>query len=394
MIVTLMTRLLQKDVKFEWSMKCQQSFDQLKALLTEAPIFVQLESGKEFVIYNDASLNSLDFVLMQEGKVIAYAFRQLKPHEKNYPTYDLELATIIFALKIWRHNLYELKAKLVFLQQICEAQNCDNDLQTKRIQFCQQVKAEHQVPSGLLQPVMIPKWKWDRVTMDFVSGLPLSPKKKYAIWVVVDRLTKSGHFIPVRTDYSLDKLVELYISDIVRLHWIPVSIISDRDLRFTSRFWKKLQEALGMSFIWSQMSNSIVLDELCEKKIHGVDLIRETEEQLKVIRDSLKAASDQQRSYANLKRKDIEFQISDKVFLEVSLWKKILRFGHKGKLSLRFIGPYEIIERIGPVAYRLALPSGLEKVTGVEEVTWESEEAMRKQYPNLFAGKIFGDVNP
>ncbi|KAA3466142.1 integrase [Gossypium australe] len=91
---------------------------------------------------------------------------------------------------------------------------------------------------------MIPEWKWDRVTMDFVSGLPLSSKKKDAIWVVFDRLTKSAHFIPVHTDFSLDRLVELYISEIVRLHGVPVSIILDRDPRFTLRFWKRLQEAL------------------------------------------------------------------------------------------------------------------------------------------------------
>ena len=116
---------------------------------------------------------------------------------------------------------------------------------------CQQVKAEHQVPTGLLQPIMIPEWKWDRVTMDFVSGLPLSASKKDAIWVVVDRLTKSAHFIPVRTDYSLDKLAELYVSQIVRLHGVPISIVSDRDPRFTSRFWKKLQEALGTKLHFS-----------------------------------------------------------------------------------------------------------------------------------------------
>ena len=78
--------------------------------------------------------------------------------------------------------------------------------------ICQQVKAEHQVPSGLLQPIMIPEWKWDRVTMDFVSGLPLTPSKKDAIWVIVDRLTKLAHFVPIRTDYLLDKLAELYVS--------------------------------------------------------------------------------------------------------------------------------------------------------------------------------------
>ena len=101
---------------------------------------------------------------------------------------------------------------------------------------CQQVKAEHQVPSSLLQPVMAPKWKWDRITMDFVTGLPLTPKKKDVVWVIVDKLKILAHFIPVRTDYSLDRLVDLYISEIVRLHRVPLSIISDRDPRFTSRF--------------------------------------------------------------------------------------------------------------------------------------------------------------
>ena len=107
------------------------------------------------------------------------------------------------------------------------------------------------MPSGLLQPVMVPKWKWDKVTMDFVTGLPLTPKKKDAIWVIVDKLTKTTHFIPVRTDYSLDRLANLYISEIVRLHGVPLSIISDRDPRFTSRFWKKLQEALGTKLSFS-----------------------------------------------------------------------------------------------------------------------------------------------
>ncbi|KAG8474271.1 hypothetical protein CXB51_033533 [Gossypium anomalum] len=106
MIATPMKKLLQKDVKFEWSEKCQKSFDQLKTYLTEAPVLVQLESGREFVIYSDASLLGLGCVLMQEGQVVAYASRQLKPHEKNYPTHDLELAAIVFALKIWRHYLF------------------------------------------------------------------------------------------------------------------------------------------------------------------------------------------------------------------------------------------------------------------------------------------------
>ena len=110
---------------------------------------------------------------------------------------------------------------------------------------CQKVKAERQVPSGLLQPIRILEWKWDQITMDFVVGLLVTGRKHDLVWVVVDRLTKSAHFLPVRTNYSLNKLAELYIREIVWLHGIPILIISDRDTRFTSRFWGKLQEALG-----------------------------------------------------------------------------------------------------------------------------------------------------
>ena len=95
---------------------------------------------------------------------------------------------------------------------------------------CQQVKAEYQVPSGLLNPLPIPHWKWDNITMDFVSGFPLTQKKHDSVWVIVDRLTKSTHFLPVRLDYSMDRLEEMYVNEIVRLHGIPISIVSDHDL--------------------------------------------------------------------------------------------------------------------------------------------------------------------
>ena len=109
---------------------------------------------------------------------------------------------------------------------------------------CQRVKVEHQVPIRLLNPLPIPQWKWDNITMDFVSGLPLTQHKHDSVWVIVDKLTKSAHFIPVRMDYSMDRLAELYVKEIVQLHGILLSIVSDRYPRFTSRFWKELQLAL------------------------------------------------------------------------------------------------------------------------------------------------------
>ena len=120
---------------------------------------------------------------------------------------------------------------------------------------CQQVKAEHQVPTSLLNPLPIPQWKWDNITMDFVSSFPLTEQKHDSVWVIVDKLTKSAYFIPVRMDYSMDRQAELYVEEIIRLHGVPLSIVSDRDPRFTSRFWKELQSALGTKLKFSTAFN-------------------------------------------------------------------------------------------------------------------------------------------
>ncbi|KAA3484162.1 reverse transcriptase [Gossypium australe] len=250
------------------------------------------------------------------------------------------------------------------------------------------VKAEHQVPFGLLKTIMILEWKWERVTMDFISGLSLMPRKKDVIWVVVDQLTKPAHFIHVRTDYSLDKLVELYLLEIVRLHCVPLLIIFDCDPRFTSKFWGKLHKALGTKLEFNTTFHPQPNGQL--EWIFGTNLICETEDKVRIIRDCFKAASDRQKLYADLKRKDTEFQVGEKVFLKVSPWKKVLRFDRKGKLSLRFIDPYEIIERIAWEVKELrnkkiSLVKVLWQRHSVEEATWEPEKTMEIQYPNLLS---------
>ena len=117
--------------------------------------------------------------------------------------------------------------------------------------ICQQVKIEHRVPAGKSQRILIPEWKWEQVTMDFVTGLPKTVKGYDEIWVIVDRLTKSAHFLPINKKYSLDKLASLYIKEIIRYHGVPVSIISDRDPRFTSKFRESLQKSLGTQLKFS-----------------------------------------------------------------------------------------------------------------------------------------------
>jgi hypothetical protein len=110
---------------------------------------------------------------------------------------------------------------------------------------CQLVKAEHKMCVGLLKPLEIPEWKWEHIIMDFVVGLPHTPRGKDAIWVVVDRLTKSAHFIPMKMTNSAEELVPLYMKEVLRLHGVPKSIVSDRNSKFVSKFWQSLHNALG-----------------------------------------------------------------------------------------------------------------------------------------------------
>ncbi|XP_075499251.1 uncharacterized protein LOC142537636 [Primulina tabacum] len=428
------------------------------------------------------------------GKVIAYACRQLKDYEKNYPTHDLELAALVFALKILRHYLYGEKCevftdhkslKYLFSQkelnmrqrssliqkpllldlqrseiamvdkgtiarlsalvirptlsdrirqeqpndkQLMElrskadekgntkfAMNTDDLLtwreahtvpysihqgSTKMYQdlrrlywwpgmksdiaksiseclTCQQVKIEHQRPAGTLQSLPIPQWKWEHITMDFVTGLPRTPKGYNSIWLIVDRLTKSSHFLPVKTTFTMNQYAEVYVAEI----------------------------------------------------------------------DRMKTAQTRQKSYADNRRRPLEFEVGDHVFIKIAPLKGVMRFRKKGKLSPRFIGPFEILDKIGERAYCLALPPDLDRVHNVfhvsmlrkyisnpshvlrheplylmpnltykevpiqildrkvkvlrnkeidiikilwrnqlvEEATWEPEEEMKQRYPELFA---------
>ncbi|KAM2390555.1 hypothetical protein ACFX1X_034280 [Malus domestica] len=120
-----------------------------------------------------------------------------------------------------------------------------------RCLICQQVKADRQRLGGLMQNLPIPIWKWEDITMDFVYGLSRTPSMYDGIWVIVDRLTKTAHFLPVQQTYSLEKLAKLFVDNIVRLHGVPVTIVSDRDPIFTSRFWKAFNATMGTQLLFS-----------------------------------------------------------------------------------------------------------------------------------------------
>ena len=116
---------------------------------------------------------------------------------------------------------------------------------------CQQVKAEHQRPAGLHQSLKIPMWKWESVTMDFLIGLPKTQKGYDSIWVVIDQLTKTAHFLPVKTTFTVAQYAQVYLDKIIPLHGVPLTIISDRGTQFTSHFWQSFQQALGTQLRFS-----------------------------------------------------------------------------------------------------------------------------------------------
>ncbi|GJR64602.1 putative reverse transcriptase domain-containing protein, partial [Tanacetum coccineum] len=206
----------------------------------------------------------------------------------------------------------------------------DIDEYVSRCLTCLKVKAKHQRPSGLLQQPKIPIWK-----MDFVTKLPRTSSGHDTIWVIVDRLTKYAHFLPMREDYKMERLARLYLNEIVARYGVPILIISYRDNRLTSSYHSSVR--------------CTPFEALYGRKCRSPILWAE-------IKDRLKAARDRQKRYADKRRKPLEFSVGDYVLLKVSPWKGVVRFRKKGKLAPRFFGPFEIIEKVGLVAYRLDLP--------------------------------------
>ncbi|GJV47945.1 putative reverse transcriptase domain-containing protein [Tanacetum coccineum] len=459
-----LTKLTQKNKKYEWRKEEEEAFQTLKKKLCSAPILALPEGTEDFMVYCDTSLKGYGAVLMQREKVIAYASRQLKVHEENYTTHDLELGAVVFALRLWRHYLYGTKC-VVFTdhkslryilnqkelnlrqrrwiellsdydceiryhpgkanvvadalsqkgrenplrvralmmtvhndlpKQIREAQgeamkrknvkaenlgrliksifefrpdrtccfeNCvwlprfgglrdlvmheshkskysihpgsDKMYQDLKLLYwwpnmkadiatyvskcltCAKVKAEHQKPSGLLQQPEIPVWKWEIITMDFMSGLP--------------RTQWDRHLPLVEFSYNNSYHTSIKAA--------PYEALHERKCR--------------SPVCWSEVGDS---------QLTGPELIRDTTEKIIQIKNRLLAARSRQKSYADRRLKPLEFEVGDMVLLKVLPWKGAVRFRKRGKLSTRYIGPFKIVARVGPVAYTLELPEELKGI--------------------------------
>ncbi|SPT20120.1 unnamed protein product [Triticum aestivum] len=204
---------------------------------------------------------------------------------------------------------------------------------------CRRVKAEHQRPAGLLQPLAIPEWKFDHIEMDFVTGFPKSKRGNDAIFVVIDKLTKVAHFLPY-AEFSYNNSFQA----------------SSGKAPFEILYGRKCRTPLN----WSETG---------ERQLLGNDLISEAEEMCKVIRENLKAAQSRQKSYYDSKHRDLAFEIGDHVYLRVSPMKGTRRFGIKGKLAPRYVGPFKIIGKRGDLAYQLELPPNFANVHDVFHVS-------------------------
>ncbi|GJX95321.1 putative reverse transcriptase domain-containing protein [Tanacetum coccineum] len=232
----------------------------------------------------------------------------------------------------------------------------------------------------LVQPV-IPVWKWENITMDFVIKLPKTTSAQNTIWVIIDRLTKSTHFLPMKEIDSMEKLTRQYLKEVVSRHGMPVLIISDRDSKFTSHFWKSLNEALGTQLDMSiayhpqtdgqsertiqtleDMLRACMIDFGKDARLTGLEIVRERTEKIIKINKRIQTARHRQKSYADRRRKPLEFEVGDKVMLKVSPWKGVIRFGKRGKLNPRYIRPFKILDKVGMLAYRLELPEQLSRV--------------------------------
>ncbi|GJV29419.1 putative reverse transcriptase domain-containing protein [Tanacetum coccineum] len=419
----LLIVLTQKSKTFDWGEEQENAFQTLKGKLCDAHVLAHHDGPEDFMVYCDASGLGLGCVLMQRGKVIAYPSRQLKIYEKNYTTHDLELELFSdYDCKIRYHpgkvNIVanalsrkeRVKPKRVqamnmslhssIKDMILAAQKEVRD-ESARLQKSLDEMIKHMSDGALyyMDRIWVPlkgdvrtlimdkshkskysvhpgadKMYYDLkgIAMDFVTKLPRTSNGHDTIWVIVDRLTKSAHFLPMRGDYKMDRLARLYLNEIVARHGVPISIISDRDSRFTSRFWQSLQEALGTRLDMStayhpqtggQSERTIhTLEDMQRACLIGPKLVQETTEKILQIKNRLKAARDCQKSYVDKRRKPLEFSVGDHVLLKVSPWKGVVRFGKKGKLAPRFVGPFEVIEKVGFVANRLRLPEDLNGV--------------------------------
>ncbi|GKA29942.1 putative reverse transcriptase domain-containing protein [Tanacetum coccineum] len=403
-IAKSLTILTQKCKTFDWGEEQELAFQTLKDKLCNAPVLALPDGPEDFVVYCDASGLGLGCVLMQRGKVITYASRQLKIYEKNYTTHDLELGADFYLSRsgdttcTGRRADYDCKmryhpgkANMVADALMAQTEASDEPAEMQRgldelighrsdraLYYLDRIwvplkgdvrtlimdeahKSKYSVHpgadkmyydlrdmywwSGMKKDIAF----YERIAMDFVTKLPRTSSGHEAIWVIVDRLTKSAHFLPMREDYKMDRLARLYLNEIVARHG----------------------------------------DEVGEGQPIGPELVQETTKKISQIKDRLKAARDRQKSFADKRRKPLEFSVGEYVLLKVSPWKGVIPLDEiQVDAKLNFVEELmEILEREFKKLKqsRIAIVKVRWNSKRGPEFTWERKDQMKLKYPHLFS---------
>ncbi|WVZ62796.1 hypothetical protein U9M48_012498 [Paspalum notatum var. saurae] len=508
-----MTSLLEKNAEYIWNKDRQGSFDELKKRLTTAPVLTLPDPTKSFTVYCDASkegkanviadaLSRKSYVnmavafqmspeLCEEFESISLRFvhhnttatfeaepkleQEIKKHQKT----DEKIQEIHAQIKVGKapHFHEDEQGAVWYKNSICVP---DVDSIKKLIlskahdtaysihpvcDTCQHVKAEYQRPAGLLQPLKIPEWKWEEISMDFIVGLPRTQKGYNSIWVVVDRLTKLHDSLDTKLRFSIayhpqtDGQIERtnqILEDMLGACAIQYGTSWDKSLpyaefSYNNSYQASLKKSPFEALYGRRCRTPLFWNQKGEKQMFGPDLIKDAEQQIKMVRENLRVAQSRQKSYADVRRRDLTFKVDDFVYLKVSPMRGIRRFNIKGKLAPRYIGPFRIPERKGEVAYKLELPPSLSGIYDVfhvsqlkkclrvpeeqaplegldvqedliytehpvkiletservtrnkrfkmcrvqwkhhtkDEATWEREEELRAAYPDLFASHLY-----
>nr|GEV85716.1 putative reverse transcriptase domain, ribonuclease H-like domain, aspartic peptidase domain protein [Tanacetum cinerariifolium] len=429
-IAKSLTESTQKNKKYTWGEDQETAFQLFKLNLCEALILALPEGNNDFVVYCDHPIKyDTKCTVFTDHKSLQHILdkKELNTRQRRWlellADYDCEIryhpgkVNVIADALRGKERVKQLRVRSLVMNihlklplQILEAQTeaiKEENIKAENLRGMDKAFGirpdgtrfiknqiwltlfECQKPSGLLIQPEIPIWKWDRITMDFVSKLPKTSNEHDTIWFIVDRLTKSAHFIPTRATDSMETLIRLYIKEIISWHRVPISIILDRESHFTSRFWQSLQSDLGTQLDKSttyhpktdgqsertiqtlkDMLRACVIDfgkgwkrnlplvefsynnsynasikaapfealygrkcrspacwaEVRDVQLTGTEIISETTEKTVQIRQRLQAARDRQRSYANVRRKPLEFQVKDRIMLKASPRKGVIRF--------------------------------------------------------------------
>ncbi|GJZ19185.1 putative reverse transcriptase domain-containing protein [Tanacetum coccineum] len=387
-----LTSLTQKNQKYEWGEEQEAAFQILKNNLCDAPVLSLPDGVEDFLVYCDASNQGLGCVLMQrdkDTKSVIYTDHKSLQHifdQKDlnmrqrrwielFSDYECEIhyhpvkanvvadalsdvrITIMDEAHKSKYSVHPGADKMYYdIRDMYWWPGMKRDIATyvSKCLTCSKVKAEHHRPSSLLQQPEIPEWKWDKIIMDFITKLHRSKNGHDTIWVIVDRLTKSAHFLSIREDYSTERLARIYIDEIVARHGVPVSIISDRDGRertiqtledmlracvidfggswdvhlplaefsYNNSYHSSIRCAPFEALYGRKCRSPVLLAEIGESSLIGPELVQETTDKVVLIKEKLKA----------------------------------------GKLAPWYVRLFEILKRVSLVAYRLRLPKELSGV--------------------------------